>query len=195
MNATNIGDQVEASGRTWKAYMEGMPSSCYLGDAYPYMQKHNPFIYYDNIRTNASRCAAHVVPFAQFSTDLARNNAPNLAWITPNMCNDMHDCGVSTGDGWLRSVVPTITGSPAFRNGGVLFITWDEGSSSAGCCGDAWGGRVATLVISPRAISGFRSSVAENHYGLLRTIEDAFHLAHLAAAGWSSNTAMREYFR
>jgi len=107
----------------------------------------------------------------------------------------MHDCAVSTGDGWLRSVVPTITASAAFRNGGVLFITWDEGSSSAGCCGDAWGGRVATLVISPRSIRGFRSSVAENHYGLLRTIEDGFHLAHLGAAGSSSSTPLREYFR
>jgi hypothetical protein len=54
---------------------------------------------------------------------------------------------------------------------------------------------VATLVISPRAISGFRSGVGQNHYGLLRTIEDGFHLAHLGAAGWSSNVALREYFR
>jgi phosphatidylinositol-3-phosphatase len=196
VGATNIADQVESSGRSWKAYMEDMPSPCYAGaSAGNYAMKHNPFMYYNDIRNNAARCAAHVVPFNQFAGDMSSGQVPNFVWITPNMCNDMHDCAVSTGDGWLRSVVPMITASAAFRNGGVLFITADEGSSNAGCCGDSWGGRVATLVISPRVIRGFRSSVAENHYGLLRTIEDGFHLAHLGAAGWSSSTPLREYFR
>ena len=196
INATNIADQLEASGRSWKAYMEDMPTPCYLGPwSGNYAMKHNPFIYFTDIRSNAARCAAHIVPFTQFSADVSRGQVPNFVWITPNMCNDMHDCGVATGDAWLANIVPTITASAAFRNGGVLFITWDEGSTNAGCCADAWGGHVATLVISSRSISGFRSSVAENHYSLLRTIEDAFHLSHLGAAGWSSNTAMREYFR
>ncbi len=196
VNATNIADQVEASGRSWKAYMEDMPSPCFTGAwSGNYATKHDPFMYYNDIRNNAARCAAHVVPFTQFWGDMSSGNVPNYVWITPNMCNDMHDCAVSTGDAWLRGVVPTIIGSSAFRNGGVLFITWDEGSTSAGCCGDTWGGHVATLVISPRSISGYRSAVAENHYGLLRTIEDGFRLAHLNAAGWSSNVAMREYLR
>jgi phospholipase C len=196
VNATNIADQLEASGRSWKAYMEDMPTACYLGPSSGnYAMKHNPFMYFLDIRNNAARCAAHVVPFTQFGADMNRGQVPNFVWITPNMCNDTHDCGVSTGDAWLGNVVPTITGSSAFRNGGVLFITWDEGSSHAGCCADTWGGHVANLVISPRSISGFRSTTAENHYGLLRTIEDAFHLTHLGAAGWSSNVPLREYFR
>jgi phosphatidylinositol-3-phosphatase len=196
VSATNIADQVEASGRSWKAYMEDMPTPCYMGaSAGNYAMKHNPFMYYTDIRNDAARCAAHVVPFTQFRADMSTGQVPNFVWITPNMCNDMHDCAVSTGDAWLRGVVPTITASAAFHKGGVLFVTWDEGSSSAGCCGDTWGGHVATLVISPRVSPGFRSAIAENHYGLLRTIEDAFHLAHLGAAGWSSSVALREYFR
>ena len=196
VSATNIADQVEASGRSWKAYMEDMPTPCFLGaSSGNYAMKHNPFVYYDDIRNDAARCAAHVVPFAQFGTDIGSGQLPNFVWITPNMCNDTHDCSVATGDAWLRSVVPTVTSSAAFRSGGVLFITWDEGTSNAGCCGDTWGGHVVTLIISPRAITGFHSGIAENHYGLLRTIEDGFHLAHLGAAGWSSNVALREYFR
>lgn len=196
VSATNIADQVEASGRTWKAYMEDMPSPCYTGASYAnYAMKHDPFMYYNDIRTNTARCAAHVVPFTQFWGDMSSGNVPNFVWITPNMCDDMHDCAVSTGDSWLRNVVPTITGSSAFRNGGVLVITWDEGSSSAGCCGDTSGGHVATLVISPRSIPGYRSGVAENHYGLLRTVEDALRLSHLNAASWASNVPLREYFR
>ncbi|OLE22719.1 MAG: hypothetical protein AUG49_18090 [Catenulispora sp. 13_1_20CM_3_70_7] len=195
-SATNIADQVEASGRSWKAYLEDMPTPCYMGaSSGNYAMKHNPFMYYTDIRNDALRCAAHVVPFTQFRVDMSAGQVPNFVWITPNMCNDTHDCTVATGDAWLRGVVPTITASAAFRNGGVLFITWDEGSTNAGCCGDAWGGHVATLVISPRVSPGFRSGIAENHYGLLRTIEDGFHLAHLGAAGWSSSVALREYFR
>jgi phospholipase C len=196
VNATNIADQLEASGRSWKAYMEDMPTPCFMGAwSGNYAMKHNPFMYFTDIRNNLARCAAHVVPFTQFGVDMSRGQVPNFAWITPNMCNDMHDCSVATGDAWLGNVVPTITGSAAFRDGGVLFITWDEGSTNAGCCADTWGGHVVTLVISPKSISGLRSSVAENHYSLLRTIEDAFHLAHLGAAGWSSNVSLREYFR
>ena len=196
VNATNIADQVESSGRSWKAYMEDMPTPCFLGSwSGNYAMKHDPFVYFTDIRNNAARCAAHVVPFTQFGADMSSGQVPKFVWITPNLCNDTHDCGVSTGDAWLRSVVPTITGSAAFHNGGVLFITWDEGSSNAGCCGDAWGGHVATLVISSRAISGYRSATPENHYSLLRTIEDGFRLGHLGAAGWSSNLPLREYFR
>jgi len=193
VNATNIADQVESSGRSWKGYLESMPSSCYVGDAYPYMQKHNPFIYYNDVRTNAARCAEHVVPFTQLSTDLVNGSVPNLAWITPNMCNDMHDCSIATGDAWLANVVPGILASSAFQNGGVLFITWDEGESSAGCCGNAAGGQVATLVIAPNGVAGFRSTIAETHYSLLRTIEDAWGLSALGQA--ASAVAMREYFR
>lgn len=193
VNSNNLADQIEASGRTWKAYMEGMPSSCYVGDSYPYMQKHDPFIYYDDIRTNAARCNADVVPFTQFSSDLAAGTVPNFAWITPNMCNDMHDCSIATGDGWLANVVPSILASSAFKNGGVLFITWDEGSTTAGCCGNASGGQVATLVIAPNAIAGLRSTTNETHYSLLRTIEDSWGLSPLGEA--SNASAMREYFR
>ena len=195
-SATNIADQVEASGRSWKAYMEDMPVPCFMGaSSGNYAMKHNPFMYYNDIRTNPARCAAHVQPFTQFWVDMSSGQVPDFVWITPNMCNDTHDCPVATGDAWLRSVVPTITGSAAFRNGGVLFITYDEGSSSAGCCSGSWGGHVATLVIAPNAVSGLRSATAENHYGLLRTIEDGFHLGHLGAAGWASNLPLREYFR
>ena len=196
LGAVNIADQVEASGRSWRAYMEDMPAPCYSGAwSGNYAMKHDPFMYYDDIRLNPARCAAHVVPFSQFSVDVSAGRVPNYVFITPNMCNDMHDCPVSTGDSWLSRVVPAITASPAFLHGGVLFITWDEGASGAGCCGDAWGGRVATLVISPLAITGGRSAIAENHYSLLRTIEDAWHLGHLGAAGNPANASMREYFR
>jgi phospholipase C len=151
------------------------------------MQKHNPFIYFDDIRTNPARCSASVVPFSQFTTDLRSGSTPNFVWITPDMCHDMHDCSVNQGDTWLQSVVPTILQSAAWQQGGVLFITWDEGTTSA-----AGGGHVATVVVSPRVTAGSISSTGETHYSLLRTIEQAWGLAGLGNAAGAS--AMTEYF-
>jgi hypothetical protein len=111
------------------------------------------------------------------------------------MCNDMHDCSIATGDNWLKQQVPAILNSNAFKAGGVLFITWDEGSTNAGCCTNAAGGRVVTLVISPLGRTGFRSSVPETHYSLLRTIEDSWGLPRLGGASCACTAAMREYFR
>ena len=195
VNATNLADQIEASGRTWKAYLEGMPSPCLVGDAYPYMQKHNPWIYFNDIRTNASRCAADVVPYTQLSRDLASGSVPNFVWITPDMCNDMHDCSIATGDAWLSQQVPAILNSPAFLNGGVLYITWDEGNSYATCCTNAAGGRVPAIVISPLGKTAYQSSIQETQYSLLRTIEDSWNLPELGGASCSCTAVMREYFR
>ena len=92
VSATNIADQVEASGRSWKAYMEDMPTPCYPGaSSGNYAMKHDPFMYYDDIRNNPARCAAHVAPFTQFWVDMSGGAVPNFVWITPNMCNDTHD--------------------------------------------------------------------------------------------------------
>ena len=98
IDVPNIVDQLESHGKTWKAYMESMPSPCFVGDSGSlYRQKHNPFIYFDNIRNNPARCA-NIVPFSQFDADLQANALPDYVWITPNMCNDIHDCPLETGD-------------------------------------------------------------------------------------------------
>ena len=192
--SSNLADQIEASGRTWKAYMESMPSPCYVGNSPDglYMQKHDPFLYYDDIRTNSARCASHIVPFTQFTTDLSSNHLPDYVWISPNMCHDMHTCSLAVGDRWLSQVVPTILQSPAFTQNGVLFITFDEGKTNTGCCNDAAGGQLPTLVISPLVKKGLQSTVPETHYSLLRTVEEAWNLPFLGDA--SKSAAMTEYF-
>ena len=194
LNQTNLADQIEASGRTWRAYMESMPSPCSLTDSGEYGMWHNPWLYYNDIRTNATRCNAGVVPYTHFSSDLTSSNVPNFMWVTPNLCNDMHDCSVSTGDTWLSKNVPPILNSSAFRNGGVLFITWDEGSTDVGCCTNAAGGNVATLVISPLAGLGLASTIAEDHYSFVGTVEDSWGMLERNNASCSCNPAMTEYF-
>jgi hypothetical protein len=195
INAANIADQIEAGGRSWKAYMESMPRPCFVGNAGPlYAQKHNPFIYYDDIRTNPARCN-RIVPLDQLAADLQANALPDYVWITPNMCNDMHDCSISDGDNWLQIWVPRILASPAWKDKGVLFITFDEGTSGAGAvCGDAAGGSIDTLVISPLVQPGFISSVPYDHYALLHTIEAAWGLPPLGSSSGGCAAPMADFF-
>jgi hypothetical protein len=186
-NNSNIADEIEASGHTWVAYMESMPGPCALQNSGTYAVRHNPFVYYDDIRTGpANRCATHDLPFdrAAFQDALARDQLPDFVWITPNLCDDGHDaCGgdpIAHSDAWLAQTVPAILASAAYQQGGALFITWDEGSDNSACCGlSSGGGQVATLVLSPLARQGYQSTVAYTHYSLLSTIEQSWHLGLL----------------
>jgi phosphatidylinositol-3-phosphatase len=175
-NAPNLAaDRLTPAGKTWRAYMESMPQPAYVGDAYPYLQKHDPFVYYDDIRANPTEFA-NVVPYTQLATDLAgAASTPDFGWITPNMLDDMHDGTVAQGDTWLSQNVPALLSSPAFTTQrSLLFITWDENDDSPG-------NQVPTLVIADGVPKGFRSDVAYTHYSLLRTIESAWSLAPLTA--------------
>jgi phosphatidylinositol-3-phosphatase len=179
VNARSVADQIEQSGRTWKGYMGDMPADCATTDSGRYAAKHNPFVHYTPIVSNASRCRSHVVPLSEFYTDLSSANLPNFVWITPDMCSDMHDCAAAVGDRWLESLLPRVLGSSAFRNS-VVYLVWDEGQTTAG-----GGGWTPFVVISPDSAPRLQSSRPANHYDLLRTIEDAWGLPPLgqAAAG------------
>lgn len=193
VNADNIASQIEKAGKTWKAYMESMPGPCNTASASSYVVRHDPFIYYDNIRTNPASCK-NVVPLTQFTKDLGANSLPDFVWITPNVCNDMHDCGVIAGDNWLKTWVPKILASQAWKDNGVLFITFDEGTTRKGCCSYAAGGNVYTLVISPLVTPGFVSNNPYDHYSLVKTIETAWNLPLLGKAASDSTPLMSEFF-
>ena len=176
VNTVNIADQVEQSGRTWKAYMESMPADCTTTNSGRYVAKHNPFVHYTDIVSNDARCQSHVVPLTDFDIDLANRTVPHLAWITPDMCSDMHDCSVATGDAWLSRLLPRILGSPDFANS-VVYVVFDEGTTTTG-----GGGRIPFIVVGADSAPGVQSARPANHYSLLRTIEDAWGLAPLGKA-------------
>jgi hypothetical protein len=165
---------------SWKAYMEDLPYPCFKGaGAGGYAKKHDPFLYYTGIAGVRSRCN-RVVPLTQLGTDERANRLPRVIWITPNLCHDMHDCDPATGDRFLSRLVPTLLG--ALGPGGLLFLTWDEGSSDAGCCGFASGGHVVTVLAGPRAAAHAQLSTPVDHYSVLQTIEDLLGLRRLGHA-------------
>jgi phospholipase C len=191
--ARNLVDELEAAHVSWKAYMQDMPRPCFTGESSGlYAKKHDPFIYYDDVRMNPQRCA-HVVPATQLDRDLGTGALPRFAWITPNLCNDMHDCGIAAGDRYLAGLIPRLIGSVGHK--GAVFVTWDEGGSNASCCSHAAGGRIATIAAGGAALPHARPTVPYDHYSLLRTIEDSWGLPELGYARCSCTRPMSALLR
>jgi hypothetical protein len=181
VNAPNLVDQLSSAGIGWRAYMEDLPSPCFTGTSSDgYVLRHDPFLYFDDVRTDPGRCA-NVVPYPQLATDAAAGRLPPFVWITPNLCHDMHDCSVRAGDSWLAQAVPGVM--PSLAHDGVLIVVWDEGTTDAGCCGaTSGGGRVVAIVGGPGAEPGATVDTAANHYSMLALIETELGLPLLAHA-------------
>jgi hypothetical protein len=180
MTGTGLAGQLDRAGISWKAYMEDLPHPCFTGaSAGDYAKKHDPFVYYRGLVRRRSDCE-RVVPLDRLSADERGHALPEFIWITPDLCHDMHDCGLSTADHFLaRLLVPLLA---RLGRGGLLFLTWDEGTTDDGCCRLAAGGHVATIVAGPGARRGTRFRTPVDHYSLLRTIEDLFGVSRLRGA-------------
>jgi hypothetical protein len=192
-NAPNIADQLEHAKLTWGAYLEGLPAPCARpASAGRYAKKHDPFAYDDAIAADPKRCARRV-PLTRLAGDIRRNRLADFVLISPDLCNDTHDCPVSTGDRFLRRLVPGLL--PALGPHGYLIITYDEGTTDDGCCGGSDGGRIATVVAGPDVRTGARMTRAVDHYGVLATIETTFGLARLGQAQSPSHGSLAPLFR
>jgi phospholipase C len=201
-SASSLFAQLRAAGKTWRAYQESMPANCAHTDAGAYAARHNPPVYYTPI---AADCARWDLPMGDATSgnligDLRAGSLPDFAFITPNLCDDTHDCPVNAGDRWLAAWVPRILASPAYQAGTtVLVLTWDEGDSggSGDCAANTTtpGCHVATVVVSPSTPAGTRSDTLFNHYSLLETTEQLLGLpATLGHAADPSTNGMRTAF-
>ena len=185
LDAANIFSQVKAAGKTWRAYAESAPGSCPLVDAGRYAVKHVPAAYYTNLRGD---CASSIVPMGTSSSgslldDLNGSSFPTFAFVTPDLCNDTHDCPVSVGDAWLQAWFAKIVASPTYQAGRtVVLLTWDEDDDSAA-------NRVPLVVVSPSTPAGTKVGAAYDHYSLLRTTEQLLGLAYLGRAADASSMA------
>ena len=176
----NLGSQLAAARIPWRAYMEDLPVPCFRGsEAGGYAKKHDPFVYYTRLTAQRAACR-HVVGLSTLNADERRGQLPRFAWITPNLCHDMHDCSTATGDRFLSRLVPRLLASLGPR--GLLLLTWDEGSSDQGCCRLASGGHVALIAAGGQARHGVVLHSTTDHYSILQTIEDLLGLPRLRGA-------------
>ena len=178
-----------------------------VGDQYA--TRHEGFMYFESVTGNQAYCDAHILSFQPLSKDLKKvSTTPDFSFIAPNLCNDGHDSPCVNGDPggltqintFLKGFVPELLASPAYKAGGLVLITFDEGTTDTGCCGETsgisashpnvaepgmsgpGGGDVGLVALSPFIKSGTVSTVDYNHYSLLRTIEDIFSLPYLGDA-------------
>ena len=173
VSAPSLADSLERAKKTWKTYAEGLPSPGWTGPSQGrYAKKHDPFLYFDAVLAKPAR-RNRVVPFPQLWRDLSRRKLPDFALLVPDLCNSMHDCSVQTGDAWLARVTKPLLKSPQLKNS-VIFVIFDEGSTDVG-----GGGETLALALGPTVRPGSRYARVLNHYGLLRTIEDAWGLSRL----------------
>ena len=188
----NLLTQLSSAGFSWKAYVAGVPSTCYLGARAPgYVKALNPFVYFEQITQDPARCS-RIVPSSRLFTDLRTNSVPDLSWITPSLCQDTHRCGVRTGDRFLSKLVPSLLRELGPH--GALFILWDEGTTNRGCCGSSGGGRVPALFVGPDVRADTRITAPINQYSVLRTLESAFGVSALGSARSASPGPIESVF-
>jgi phospholipase C len=172
VSGTNLADSLERAHLTWKAYAEGLPRPGFTGPFVGrYAKKHEPFVYFRDILSKPSRLQ-HVVPLRRFSQDLAAGRLPSFSLVTPDLCHDMHDCSVEAGDTWLGGFLKPLLQSDQLANS-VVFVITDEPSESDPAAA------VPALALGPLVKAHSRYSPHTSHYGLLRTIEDAWGLPRL----------------
>src|ERR1700739_3332008 len=174
IDVPNVVDQLEARGKTWKAYMQSYslcttPLDHACGNQL-YERKHNPLITDKDLQTNAAR-EGNIDGSNQWDTHVSAL--------------------IATGDTVLLDTVNAIMTSKSWTGNSVIFIMWDESDftgtgpsgfgDTSGCCNaNPGGGHVLTLVISRTQRFARSSGDAFNHYSMMATIEDNWHLGCLA---------------
>jgi acid phosphatase len=163
LTGPTVFDQALAVHRTAKAYAESMPTPCDRTPTSVYAPRHNPWVYFTD-PSSRRNCARDDVPFGTFTSgafhrDVLDGTLPDVGMVTPNMCDDAHDCGLATADHWLRRLMDLVERGPDFRTGRLaVVVTFDEGSNT--------GPNTVACVIVDSRLSHRTITSAFGHYSL-----------------------------
>jgi phospholipase C len=206
---------LENAGISWTAYAEpdfGSPvfDICPLDFTYLDVE-HLAFVYFNDVNhglnPKSAECIAHVRPYYQLATDLADQTSAQYNFITPNLCHDGHE-GISPcdaqeskdntlrGDTWLKQNVPMILNSAQYKEGGALFIIWDEAEDS----GEFADGPIGMFILSPFAKGcgqkAYSNFIHYDHSSTLKTLQEIFQVGPLLrAAGKPGTKDLSDFFR
>jgi hypothetical protein len=189
---------LKAANISWESYQEDISGTdCPLSGTGNYAPKHNPMVFFDDVTnsndSHSSYCISHIRPYSELTANLQHNTQARYNFITPNLCNDMHDsCDptndpVQQGDNWLKQNIPPILNSQAYKSGGIVFITWDESENSDGPIG--------MIALSPDAKGGgYSNTIRYTHSSTLRTLEEIFGVTPLLGDA-AHATDLRDLFK
>lgn len=187
---TNLVDLLEKKCVSWKVYAEGFPGACSLitqtncvppplapGSAcsYPmeYVRKHNPFISYLDVQTNPQRCSK-IVEATQLQRDVAKGEVPEFAMYIPNIINDAHNTSICYANRYMFYTFASLLRNPDFTRNRIFIITFDESLNPLDPMN-----HIYTALWGPSVKKNHLIDQYVNHYNILRTIEDHFHLGTL----------------
>jgi hypothetical protein len=208
----SFADQIVGARLKWHAYMEGMvdetgkPDTCVHPEPDAaevpvtggYSARLNPFVYFHSL-LDLGDCSENDVPFTELEKDLKKvETTPNYSYISPNLCNAgvSGQCpagspdGAAAADAFLAALVPKILASPAYKEDGLLIVTFNQ--VNPGPIDPATGLptppaadplKVGALLVSRFAAPGGTDGVAYDPYSLLASTEDLFGLSRLGNAG------------
>jgi hypothetical protein len=158
-HAANLASVLLASGQTFLGYSESMPAFGYTGcNSGNYARRHNPWVNYANVPATVN------LTFDSFPADYGE--LPTVAYVVPDLCHDMHDCSVATGDAWLESRLDRYVQWAQSHNS-LFILTFDEDA------GNTATNQIATIFVGPMVQSGDYATRID-HYSLLRTLEDLY---------------------
>ena len=198
----NVVRQLLSAGKTWKMYAESLPSPAYLGGSTGnYSQDHNPFSFFSDIVNDPAQ-AANIVPFSQFSADLAGGELPNYSFVVPNQVDNAHNCPagldicddsqkLAAFDGWLQTNIQPLLDSSSFKASGLLVVLFDEADDLDISHG---GGRIPMLIMSPKAKVNYKSTTVYQHQSTLRLSLEALGV-HAIPGGGETAPDMAEFFQ
>jgi acid phosphatase len=191
VSANNVVRQLAANGKTWKAYAEDLPSVGYTGgNTGNYAVRHVPLAYLTDVQDSAAGKET-LVPFTQFATDLASGKLPDYSFVTPNLCNDAHNCALSVADAWLKTNIAPLLASTPFKDDGVLIIVFDE----SGDDDTHGGGRIAAVIISPKFSKvGYQSTTLYQHQSTLRLMLEGLGITTALPGASATAPTMWEFF-
>jgi phosphatidylinositol-3-phosphatase len=177
--SANLGSELRAAGLSFAGYSEGLPragdTTCGSGR---YARKHAPWVNFTNLPASVN------LRYADLPRDFAA--LPTVAFVVPDLCDDMHDCAVATGDAWLKAHIDGYL-RWARAHDSVLILTFDEDDRTAH-------NKITTVFAGALVRPGTYADPID-HYSVLRTIEDAYRLPALGESAhrspitgpWTSN--------
>ncbi len=126
-------------GLSFKGYAESLPAIGFTGDtasASLYARKHVPWISFANVPNGTTVATSSNIRFADFPSDPAQyNTLPTVAFVIPNLKNDMHDGpiieSIPAGDRWLQKNLDPYYQWAKDHNS-LLILTFDENDDKRG---------------------------------------------------------------
>jgi Phosphoesterase family len=158
-----------------------------------YVPKHFPFVWFESVLGSGECNAKHIANVFSKNDGLFHDlkhesTTPAFSWITPNNCSDAHDAvchgnnlsggfanpitpkapvnftgGLHAADLFLAHVVPEIEASAAFKDGGLIDITFDEAFPPFTYTGDSFAN---STQVAPNARTSIQNdSAGETLFG------------------------------